>query len=78
MHCGSVSPANWIKSRKGDKSVYSLKLNVEVLRFLESPLLVPVQKVGDPPKRTVVDGPRTSDASKAARCCVDWAIKPGE
>ena len=43
---------------------------------LESPVLVEVKKVGEPPVRQVIpDGPKRADSSKAARCCVDWAIK---
>ena len=75
IHCGSVNPADWIKTQKGDKAPYKLKIGYEARSFLRQPLLVPVEKRGEPPKRQIVEGPRRSDVSKAARCCVDWAIK---
>ncbi len=76
VHCGSVSPADWIKTRKGTKSGYRLRLSGPALAFLSSPLLVTVEKRGDPPKRMVTDrSAKRADASKAARCCIDWAIK---
>lgn len=76
IHCGSVSPAAWIKERKGTKTPYTFLLTDSVKNFLNEPMLVKVEKVGDPPKKQVVkDAPRTSDASKSARCCIDWAIK---
>jgi len=75
VHCGSVNPEAWIKTQKGDKTPYKLKIGYEARTFLKQPLLVPVEKRGEPPKRQIVDGPRRSDVSKAARCCVDWAIK---
>ena len=32
--------------------------------------------VGPPgPSKKVQDGPRRADPHKAARCCIDWAIK---
>jgi hypothetical protein len=75
VHCGSVSPAEWIKARKGKKAPHALALSDKAVAFLGGALLVPVAKVGEPPKRQIVEGARTADANKAARCCVDWAIK---
>lgn len=75
VHCGSVNPADWIKNQKGDKTPYKLQIGSEAKSFLRQPLLVPVEKRGEPPKRQIVEGPRRADVSKAARCCVDWAIK---
>ena len=75
VHCGSVTPAEWIKARKGKKEPHALALSGEAVAFLGGALLVPVAKVGEPPKRQIVEGARTADANKAARCCVDWAIK---
>jgi len=34
-----------------------------------------VEKLGEPPKKQVVAGAKTSNIHKAARCCIDWAIK---
>ena len=75
VHCGSVSPAEWIKARKGSKTPYPLKLNSSAKTFLDGTLITPVEKVGEPPKKVFADKPPKRDASKAARCCVDWAIK---
>lgn len=74
IHCGSVKPADWIKTKCGKKP-YTLKLAPSVTEFLSSTILVPVKKVGEPPKKMVVDGDKRADLSKAARCCVDWAVK---
>merc|ERR1711998_108056 len=75
VHCGSVKPAAWIKDHKG-KEAYPLAMSSEVRKFLSSPLLLAVEKRGEPPKKYMVDpGPTTADMHKAARCCVDWAIK---
>ena len=75
VHCGSVKPAEWVASNKGNKKPARFALSKAALHFLNEPLLVPVGKRGEPPKRQVIEGPRHADASKAARCCVDWAIK---
>ena len=75
VHCGSVAPAEWIKTRKGDKHPVALPLSDKAVEFLKGELLVPVAKVGDPKVRQVVEGPRTSNPDKAVRCCIDWAIK---
>ena len=75
VHCGSVKPAEWIAGRKGKKEPHSLQLTKMATEFLKMDLLVPVEKLGTPPVRQVVSGPRRADVSKAARCCVDWAIK---
>jgi len=76
VHCGGVNPAGWIKERKGQKKPYSFEVTARVRRFLDKPLLVKVEKVGNPPKKTITDAQnRRSDVSKAARCCIDWAIK---
>ena len=72
-HCGS--PAPWIKERKG-KTPQSFHLSRKVRRFLAEPLLLRVEKVGNPPvRKAIYDAPRIADMDKAARCCVDWAIK---
>jgi hypothetical protein len=75
VHCGGVSPAEWISTRKGTKVAYDFAVTKDAATFLSKALLVPVEKRGDPPKRQVVEGPRRADVSKAARCCIDWAIK---
>lgn len=75
VHCGGVSPAEWISTRKGTKVAYDFAVTKDAATFLSKELLVPVEKRGDPPKRQVVEGPRRADVSKAARCCIDWAIK---
>jgi hypothetical protein len=75
VHCGSVKPAEWISTNKGNKAPHALRVSKEVVALLSKPLLVPVEKRGDPPKRQIVEGPKFADHSKAARCCVDWAIK---
>merc|ERR1719217_403681 len=75
VHCGSVKPAEWIANAKGKKEPYKLRVNDLVMAFLHQEILVKVEKLGDPPVRQVVDGPKRADADKAARCCVDWAIK---
>lgn len=75
VHCGSKDPAPWIKERKGKKEPYALKLSEQAASFLASELLVPVEKLGQPPVRQVVDGARRSDHNKAARVAIDWAIR---
>ena len=75
VHCGSKNPAAWIKDRKGTKEPYHLAVTPPVAAFLATALLVPVQKLGEPPVRQVVDGPRHADSSKAARVAIDWAIQ---
>ena len=75
IHCGSVKPAEWIATRKGDKEATPLVLTPSAAAFLAEPLLVKVDRVGQPPVKQVVPGPRTSNVGKAARCCVDWAIQ---
>ena len=74
IHCGSVKPADWIKTACGKKP-YAHQLAPPVKEFLSSTILVPVKKVGEPPKKQVVEGDKRADQSKAARCCVDWAVK---
>jgi len=78
VHCGSVQPAAWIKEHKGKKAPYELAVPKDVSKFLATSLLVPVEKLGEPPVRQVVPGARKADASKAARCAIDWAIKSYE
>ena len=70
-----MSPADWIKTRKGDKQPVALPLTDEALEFLGGELLVKVGKVGEPPAKQIIDDSRSSDVHKAVRCCVDWAIK---
>ena len=67
--------SDWIANRKGTKDVYKLQLSAPVVAFLSNNLLVKVARVGDPPVKQVVEGAKTADKSKAARCCIDWAIK---
>ena len=75
VHCGSKNPAAWIKDRKGQEP-HSLVVTKMVKSFLSMELLVAVEKLGTPPVRQiVVEKPRHADSSKAARCCIDWAIK---
>ena len=64
---GSVKPAEWIATRKGDKEATPLVLTPSAAAFLAEPLLVKVDRVGQPPVKQVVPGPRTSNVGKAAR-----------
>jgi hypothetical protein len=73
VHCGSVNPAAWISERKGTKLAYPLAVSGEAVAFLSSELLLPVGPPG--PGKKVQPGPRRSDPHKAARSCIDWAIK---
>ena len=51
----------------------TLPLSAAAASFLEQPMLVKVERLGEPPKKQVVPGaPKHADASKAVRCCVDW------
>jgi hypothetical protein len=75
VHCGSVSPAAWIKEHKGKKEPYPLALSAPAVAFLSAELLPKVEKVGEPPKKQVVPGPLRADLHKAVRCSIDWAIK---
>jgi len=76
IHCGSVSPEPWIAKRKGDKQGVEYMLTSAARELLSSPCLVAVEKRGEPPTKQIVkDAPKRSDASKAARCAIDWAIK---
>lgn len=75
VHCMSVNPPDWIKSRKGKKTLYPIEVSSDVDQFLSTELLKKVQKVGSPAKYQVVDGPLWADKNKAARMCIDWAIK---
>ena len=52
---------------------YPLAVSAEAVTFLSGELLVPVGPPG--PGKKVQPGPRRSDPHKAARCCIDWAIK---
>ena len=45
VHCGSVSPPEWISARKGTKTPFALPVSGEAVAFLSSELLV---KVGPP------------------------------
>ena len=40
VHCGSVSPPEWISARKGTKTPYVLSVSSEAVVFLSSDLLV--------------------------------------
>ena len=64
-----------MQNRKGKKEPYPLALSDKGAAYLAGEVLVKVEKLGEPPKRTVVEGPLRADKDKAARCCVDWAIK---
>ena len=72
VHCGSKNPAPWIADRKG-KIAYPLAVSADAVTFLSGRLLLPVGPPG--PNKKVQEGPRRSDPHKAARCCIDWAIK---
>lgn len=74
VHCGSVKPAEWIANSRG-KQPYKLAVGPMVVDFLSDKCLVKVEKVGDPPKKQVVEGEKWADKDKAARVCIDWAIK---
>lgn len=74
IHCGSKSPADWIANRKGKKDPYSFSLKEETKAFLNGTIVVAVGPPG-PNKALQPDKPKRADSNKAARCCVDWAIK---
>jgi hypothetical protein len=75
VHCGSKNPPEWIKSAMG-KEPRSLtgSLSAEALAFLSSSQLVAVGPPG-PKKALKPEDPKRTNAGKAARICVDWAIK---
>ena len=76
VHCGSVSPAEWIASRKGQKDEHALAISGAAKAFLASEIVATVGKVGAPPKKVIVaEKGLRSDPGKAARVCIDWAIK---
>ena len=75
IHCGSVNPADWINNFKGEKLPYDMKLDSASVKLLSSAPLKKVEKLGEPPKKQVVDGPTRTDIHKAARVAVDWAIQ---
>jgi len=74
IHCGSKNPAEWIASRKGDKTPYPLDLASPTVAFLGSKIVAKVEKIGEPPVKTIIADNERVDISKAARCCIDWAI----
>merc|ERR1740130_107927 len=47
VHCGGVNPADWINKHKGDKQAHPFELSNEVVDFLGTNLLVPVDRVGE-------------------------------
>lgn len=75
VHCGSKNPAEWIKTRMGKKpQALTGVLSAAAMDFLTSAQLVKVGPPG-PTKALMPTEPKRSDAGKAARICVDWAIK---
>jgi hypothetical protein len=74
VHCGSKKPADWIANRKGKKIHCSLTLKPPTIAFLDGTILLSVGPPG-PTKAVQRDQPKRADASKAARCCIDWAIQ---
>lgn len=74
VHCGSKNPAEWIATRKGDKTAYPFDLAAPTVTFLSGTIVDKVEKIGEPPVKTIIAGNKRSDVSKAARCCIDWAI----
>jgi hypothetical protein len=75
IHCNSVHPADWIAYCKGSKLPLALALSAPAVAFLEQPLLLGVERIGEPPVKQLVPGKRSSSSHKAARCCIDWAVK---
>jgi hypothetical protein len=73
VHCGSKNPADWVKNRMGKKP-HSLDLSQECVAFLSQTILVAVGPPG-PSKALQPDKPKRADVNKAARTCIDWAIK---
>lgn len=73
VHCGSKNPPAWINDRKGHEAV-ALDISDECVVFLSQTILVAVGPPG-PSKAVKPDEPKRADAHKAARCCIDWAIK---
>ena len=78
VHCGSKNPPAWIDTRKGkEKCALTGSLTKEALAFLAGAELV---KVGPPgPQKALQtrasDEKKRKDKDKAARICIDWAIK---
>ena len=73
VHCDSQSPPDWIQENKGEKMPYAMELSPEACQFLSGEILLNVGPPG--PDKAVIPGPKHADADKAARCCIDWAIK---
>jgi len=74
LHCTSAKPAAWIADNM-EKFPHRMLLEPDAAQFLASELLLDAQVFGTKKVKKLVEGPRKADASKAARCCVDWAIK---
>eukprot|EP01051_Picozoa_sp_SAG22_P009723 SAG22_NODE_831_length_6940_cov_12.139599_4_plen_291_part_00 len=77
VHCDSKSPPDWIQENKGTYRPYGLALTPISCAFLGMPMLLEVGPPG-PEKAVIKGGALRADANKAARCCIDWAIKEFE
>ena len=71
VHRGS-DVATWIWESGCTKAPTECTLPAAVCGLLKSPLILPTERKGS--IEQVVAGPRRADASKAARCAIDWAI----
>ena len=73
VHCGSKNPPDWVKNGMG-KTATALDISEECIAFLSEPILVAVGPPG-PKKALQPEKPNRADVNKAARTCIDWAIK---
>ena len=73
VHCGSKNPPDWVKNGMG-KTATALDISEECIAFLSQPILVAVGPPG-PKKALQPEKPNRADVNKAARTCIDWAIK---
>eukprot|EP01051_Picozoa_sp_SAG22_P029575 SAG22_NODE_11033_length_504_cov_0.760494_1_plen_123_part_00 len=73
VHCASKNPPDWVKARMGKEST-PLDISKECVAFLGQTILVAVGPPG-PKKALQPDKPKRADVHKAARTCIDWAIK---
>ena len=73
VHCDSKTPPDWIQTNKAVYTPCALALTPIACAFLGQEMLLEVGPPG--PDKAVIPGELHADANKAARCCVDWAIK---
>jgi hypothetical protein len=59
VHCGSVNPEAWIKTQKGDKTPYKLKIGYEARTFLKQPVSMGRAAVTSPRRLVAVSTGRS-------------------